>query len=317
MNIIEIKELAKKFKNFAAVDGISFDVAEGEIFGLLGPNGAGKTTTIKMLTTLLLPTSGSATLAGIDIAGHRDEVREKIGMVFQDPALDRQMTGRENLEFHAWMYDMPIGSVAARIKEVLELVDMSAKADELTETYSGGMKRRLEIARGLMHYPKVLFLDEPTLGLDTQTRRKIWEYIQILNKTKNITIILTTHYMEEADFLCERVGIMDHGKIVAIDSPANLKEIIGSDVVTLDVECGGQNECKEFKDLDFVKAFKKEGDIISLNVQDGESKMPVLMEFARSKGIKIRRIGLAKPSLEDVFIKYTGTKIKDGTDEEN
>jgi len=313
MGTIAVKELVKKFKSVTAVDGISFDIPEGELFGLLGPNGAGKTTTIQILTGLLPPTSGYAAVAGFDVYKQRDEIRGSIGIIFQNAALDLYMTGRENLEFHAWMYDMPGRLMRERIKEVLGLVELDDRADELVQNYSGGMRRRLEIARGLMHYPKILFMDEPTLGLDAQTRHKIWEYIQMLNKSKKITIVLTTHYMEEADFLCERVGIVDKGRIVAMDSPARLKEIIGSDIVTLDV---GRGDCKLFEQLGFVKNCAESGGVLNLSMEDAEGKIPAIMEFAQAHGIKVRRVGLKKPSLEDVFIKFTGTKIREDEEEE-
>ena len=306
--MVEVRELTKKFKDFMAVDSITFDVREGEIFGLLGPNGAGKTTTIRMLITLIPPTSGSATVAGYDIIKEKDSVGESIGIVFQDPALDRQLTGRENLDFHARMYNMPKNERVPKIEEVLDLADLTEKADELVENYSGGMQRRLEIARGLMHAPKVLFLDEPTLGLDAQTRRKIWDYIQKLNKSQTTTISLTTHYMDEADYLCDRVGIMDKGKIVALDTPKNLKNLIGADVVTLEVECG---DCETFKELDYVKEMVKHDGFISLSVESGERKIPLLMEFAHSKNIRVESVELHKPSLEDVFLHYTGTTIRE------
>jgi len=308
MSIIETKNLVKKFKNFTAVDNISFDMEEGEIFALLGPNGAGKTTTIKMLTTLLMPTSGIAMVSGFNVATQRDEVRESIGVVFQNVALDKYMTGQENLEFHAWMYSMPSKERKARIQEVLALVDLTEKANVLVENYSGGMQRRLEIARGLMHYPKVLFLDEPTLGLDTQTKRKIWDYIMMLNKKRNISIVLTTHYMEEADFLSNRVAIIDKGKIVALDTPKNLKNIIGADVITLEMECG---DCMQFKNLPFVRALDKHDDFVALSVENGEQKIPTLIEFAQANGIKIKSVELHKPSLEDVFLRFTGTTIRE------
>lgn len=308
MKVIELKNLVKKFKDFAAVDGITFEVEEGELFGLLGPNGAGKTTTIRMLTTLLLPTSGYASVAGFDVLKNRNKVRDNIGIVFQEPALDRQLTGRENLDFHERMYGMKKELRKQRIEEVLELVELTDKADELVENYSGGMQRRLEIARGLMHSPKVLFLDEPTLGLDTQTRRKIWEYIQKLSKAQNTTIVLTTHYMEEADFLCKKVGIMDRGKIVVIDTPKNLKNIIGADVVTLEMEYGdGEN----FRKLDFVREFVSHDNMVSLSVENGERKIPQLMEFAQLQNIKVKSVELHKPSLEDVFLSFTGATIRE------
>lgn len=224
---IYLKDLTKKFKDITAVDAISFDVRSGECFGLLGPNGAGKTTTINMLSTLLRPTSGKALVAGFDVETHKNDVRKSIGIVFQEPALDSKLTGRENLEFHAMMYGVGPKERNAKIKELLGLVELTEKQDTLVSNYSGGMKRRLEIARGLIQRPKVLFLDEPTLGLDSQTRRLIWDYIKRLNKEMNVTIILTTHYMEEADYLCDRIAIIDHGRIVASGTPGELKEQTG------------------------------------------------------------------------------------------
>lgn len=233
-HIIEVKGLTKIFDNAVrAVDGISFAVEEGEILGFLGPNGAGKTTTLNMLATLLRPTSGTATVNGYDILKEPDGVRRSIGFVFQDPTLDIELTGRENLDFHGRIYGLKRDVRQGRIKEMLKVVQLADRADDLVKTYSGGMKRRLEIARGLLHYPKVLFLDEPTLGLDPQTRRVIWEHIQRLNEDHNITIILTTHYTEEADYLCDRIQIIDFGKIVALDTPDRLKARLEGDIVSL------------------------------------------------------------------------------------
>jgi ABC-2 type transport system ATP-binding protein len=234
MNTIEVKELTKVFNgSVEAVSGISFSVKQGEILGFLGPNGAGKTTTLNMLSTLLKPTSGTATVNGHDILTEPDAVRRSIGYVFQDTTLDIELTGRENLDFHGRLYGLDKNTRQQRIKELLELVKLTDRADSLVKTYSGGMKRRLEIARGLLHHPAVLFLDEPTLGLDTQTRRSIWEHIMRLNQEKNVTVILTTHYTEEADFLCKRIQIIDFGKIVALDTAENLKAQLEGDIVTL------------------------------------------------------------------------------------
>jgi daunorubicin resistance ABC transporter ATP-binding subunit len=252
MHAIKVEELLKKFNGFTAVDRISFDVSYGELFGLLGPNGAGKTTTINILSTLLKPTSGYAEVAGFDIRKRRDEVRRSIGIVFQDPTLDTKLTGKENLLFHAMLYGIKKEEAEKRMKEVLELVELEDRADTLVEKYSGGMKRRLEIARGLIHRPKVLFLDEPTLGLDAQTRRRIWDYIKKLNKETGITMILTTHYMEEADYLCDRIAIIDHGKIVAIDNPTNLKNMLGGDVVILEIEGDANQYIEKLKELKWV-----------------------------------------------------------------
>ena len=234
MNTIEVKNLTKIFdKDVKAVDGISFNVEEGEILGFLGPNGAGKTTTLNMLSTLLKPTSGTASINGNDILTEPDAVRRSIGYVFQDTTLDIELTGKENLDFHGRLYGLDRTVREDRIKEVLELVQLTDRADSLVKTYSGGMKRRLEIARGLMHHPEVLFLDEPTLGLDPQTRRSIWEHILRLNQEKKVTVILTTHYTEEADYLCKRILIIDFGKVVVLDTPDNLKARLKGDVVSL------------------------------------------------------------------------------------
>ena len=253
MDAIHVEGLTKTFNGFTAVDDLSFRVEAGELFGLLGPNGAGKTTTINMLSTLVKPTSGKAEVAGFDIAAERDAVRRAIGVVFQEPALDIKLTGRENLNFHAMMYGQGRAERKLRIDEVLKLVDLEDRAGSLVEDYSGGMKRRLEIARGLTHRPRVLFLDEPTLGLDAQTRRHIWEYIRKLNRENGVTIILTTHYMEEADYLCGRVAIMDHGKFVAMDTPARLKDILGGDVVSIEVEGDPAAFEAAVKGFDWVK----------------------------------------------------------------
>jgi len=232
-NIIETTNLTKTYGDFTAVDSISFYVKTGEIFGFLGPNGAGKTTTIKILTTLMMQTKGSAHINNHDILKKRDSVRQSIGVVFQEPALDIELTGRENLDYHARMYGIERSIRKERIDEVLALVDLTDKKDVFVKKYSGGMKRRLEIARGLMHSPKVLFLDEPTLGLDAQTRRAIWEYVKKMNKEKHTTIFLTTHYMDEADFLCDRIAIIDHGKILVTDTTSNLKTTVGNDIITI------------------------------------------------------------------------------------
>jgi ABC-2 type transport system ATP-binding protein len=269
VDAIRVEGLVKTFDGFTAVDDISFAVREGELFGLLGPNGAGKTTTINMLSTLLRPTSGSAVVAGFDVTRHRDDVRKSIGVVFQEPALDVKLTGRENLEFHTMMYGIGKTERRRRIDKVLALVELTDKARTLVEKYSGGMKRRLEIARGLTHRPKVLFLDEPTLGLDAQTRRHIWEYVRKLNKEAGVTIILTTHYMEEADFLCDRVAIMDHGKFVALDSPARLKDVLGGDVVSLELEGDAGAFLGALGRLDWIKRSKLHEDVLSLTMERG------------------------------------------------
>ena len=312
MYAIEVEKLTKTFNGFVAVDNVSFTVNSGELFGLLGPNGAGKTTTINMLSTLLKKTSGRGEVAGFDISKRKDDVRRSIGVVFQEPALDTKLTGRENLEFHAMMYGMGKSERRKRIEEVLNLVELAEKAKALVEKYSGGMKRRLEIARGLIHRPKVLFLDEPTLGLDTQTRRHIWDYIKKLNKESDVTIILTTHYMEEADFLCERVAIMDKGKFVALDSPLKLKDILGGDVVSLEIEGEMDALSIQMENLDWIKTLAKHDHHLSLTMEKGERRIPELISLATENGATVTCVNLRKPSLEDVFLHYTGRTIREG-----
>jgi len=307
---IKADKLTKKFGDLVAVDGISFHVTNGEIFGLLGPNGAGKTTTIKMLTTLLPPTSGDATVAGYDIKKQQNDVRKSIGIVFQDPSLDDDLTGRENLEFHAILYKIGKEKRNEKIAEVLKLVELEDKANVLVKNYSGGMKRRLEIGRGLIHQPKILFLDEPTIGLDPQTRRHIWDYIKKLNETNKTTLILTTHYIEEADYLCNRVAFVDKGKIVALDTPKALKDKLGGDIISLQI--GKENQevfVKILKDLKWVKTISKHDDFVDLTVEEGEKKIPELVVLAGKHNIGIVSVSLHKPSLEDVFIHYTGKTI--------
>ena len=310
MDIITTIDLTKKFNDFTAVDHISFSIKKGEIFGFLGPNGAGKTTTIKMLTTLLYPTEGSATLSDFDVIKERDDVRQKIGVVFQEPALDTELTGKENLDFHARMYGLSKDKRKNRINDVLQLVDMVEKKDVLVKNYSGGMKRRLEIARGLMHYPTVLFLDEPTLGLDSQTRRAIWEYIKKMNKEEHTTIFLTTHYMDEADYLCDRVGIIDKGKILVIDTTQNLKNSVGNDVITL--SCSELDKfTKRLEKEDWIKNIKRHDLHLTLGVEKGEEKIPAIFEIAHKLKIKIKSISVRKPTLDDVFLHFTGRTMRD------
>lgn len=308
-NVIETYSISKKFDDFTAVDSVNLEVETNSVYGLLGPNGAGKTTLISMLCTILHPTSGTATVNGYDIVKQAKEVRRSIGIVFQSRALDDILTGREHLEMHAALYGVPKDVRSKRIDEVLDLIDLGAKADEFTKTYSGGMKRRLEIGRGLIHYPKVLFLDEPTLGLDPQTREKIWEYIEDLNKREDITVLLTTHYMEEADKLCDKIAIFNHGKIVTTDSPKNLKRELKADTITLVVD-----EPEKFQnlagDLDFIKEmFVTDGEI-KLMVERGENLITNVVNFAVKNRIEVKSVELDHPNLEDVFIKYTGSSMK-------
>jgi ABC-2 type transport system ATP-binding protein len=310
-SIISIKNLSKTFGKFTAVNNISFTVNEGELFGLLGPNGAGKTTTINMLSTLLKPTSGKAMVAGFDVSRQKDAVRNNIGIVFQEPALDGRLTGRENLEFHAMMYGMKKEERTNKINEVLELVELSDKANVLVDNYSGGMKRRLEIGRGLIHNPNVLFLDEPTIGLDAQTRRHIWDYIKKLNKESKVTIILTTHYMEEADYLCNRVAIVDKGRIVAMNTPEKLKDVLGGDILTLEVAGNAERLLKEVSKMKCVKKIKLVENSMIITVVKGEKRIPEIIARARKIKVSIASVNLHKPSLEDVFLHFTGKNIRE------
>jgi len=311
MKAIEVTGLTRSFDDILAVDRVSFSVEKGELFGLLGPNGAGKTTMINMLSTLLKPTSGTGLVAGFDILLNKNDVRESIGIVFQELALDVKLTGKENLEFHSMMYNMPKTLRRERIKEVLKLVELTFKADLLVETYSGGMKRRLEIARGLIHRPHVLFLDEPTLGLDAQTRRHIWDYIKKLNRENKVTIILTTHYMEEADFLCDRVAIIDHGKIVACDSPSRLKDTLGGDVVTVEIKNDPTALLAHLKGLEWIKTLNQHEECLSMTMDKGERRIPELIQAAQKHQVDVACVHLHRPSLEDVFLNFTGRTMRD------
>jgi ABC-2 type transport system ATP-binding protein len=308
---ITVENLTRRFETLTAVDDISFTVERGELFALLGPNGAGKTTIINMLITLLPLTSGKAWVAGFDVSREKDAVRRHIGVVFQEPALDKDLTGRENLDFHAMMYGLSRAEREQRIAEVLELVELTERADVLVQNYSGGMKRRLEIARGLIHHPSVLFLDEPTLGLDAQTRRRIWEYIRRMNREEGVTIILTTHYMEEADYLAKRVAIIDRGRIVAMGTPSGLKDVLGGDVITLDLDGTGSSFIPLLGGIPWVKGAKEQNGEITVTVEAGERRVPELVSIAHDHGIHVNSVLLRKPSLEDVFIHFTGRSIRE------
>ncbi|MCR4393972.1 MAG: ATP-binding cassette domain-containing protein [Dehalococcoidales bacterium] len=305
MNIIEVKELSRKFGKLIAVDKVSFQVAEGEIFGFLGPNGAGKTTTINMLCTLLNPTSGSATINGFDIVKQRADVRCSIGLVFQEPTLDEYLTAEQNLRFHAYAYGIPANIREKRITELLELVELADRRKSKVRTFSGGMKRRLEIARGLLHNPKVLFMDEPTLGLDPQTRRHIWDYIMTLRQQNRLTIFLTTHYMDEAEN-CDRISIIDHGHIIALDTPDRLKDAMGGDVVTLKA-ANNQAAVEELKAKFGLSPVLQNGNI-TFSIPQGEKFLPKLMENFQAQLVSI---GIRRPTLDDVFLKLTGRAIRD------
>lgn len=288
---------------------MNLKIEYGEIFGLLGPNGAGKTTTISMLCTIINPTSGTAKVNGYDIIKEPDKVRKSIGIVFQDPSIDDRLTGRENLEFHAMLYGVPKEVRNKRIKEVLKLVELEDRANSQVRTYSSGMRRRLEIARGLLHYPKVLFLDEPTLGLDPQTREHIWKYIQELAKRENITIVLTTHYMEEAEKLCNRVAIIDYGVIKALDSVDNLKNALEGDIVKIKTSNPKLLAAKLFEKALILKS-NESSSLLNVTVKNGEMLIPKIVEVASESGLIIESIALQKPTLNDVFLHYTGREIR-------
>jgi ABC-2 type transport system ATP-binding protein len=302
---ISVSELTKRYGQVEAVRGIDFDVARGETFGFLGPNGAGKSTTISILCTLVSPTSGKAMVAGHDVVRERDTVRRNIGLVFQDTTLDTYLTAEQNLRFHADLYGVPKAAVGPRMRQVLEMVGLWDRRGSLVSTYSGGMQRRLEIARGLLHAPRVLFLDEPTVGLDPQTRSSIWQYINELKQREDITIFLTTHYMDEAEH-CDRIAIIDHGKIVAIDTPEALKASIGKDRVQIST-ADDEKAIAELRDRFGLEASVHEG-LVTFSVESGEEFVPRL--FAELD-VPIRSVSVSRPSLDDVFMSYTGRTIRD------
>jgi ABC-2 type transport system ATP-binding protein len=309
MDAIRVEGLTKEFGTVTAVDDLSFTVEQGEIFGLLGPNGAGKSTLINMLVTLLDSTSGTAYVNGHDINGETGAVRDSLGIVFQEPAIDEELTGVENLAFHARMYGTRKAEREQRIPEVLDLVDLVDEADTEVENYSGGMQRRLEIGRGLMHEPEVLFLDEPTTGLDARTRRDTWEYIQRLNRESGVTIIITTHYMDEADFLCERMAIMDQGEVVAIDSPAGLKHSQGGDVLTLGLDDSATAFVNRLNDRSWVREHDRTDEGVAITFEHGSSRVADVVRLADETGATITGVDIEKPSLEDVFLSLTGSAL--------
>jgi ABC-2 type transport system ATP-binding protein len=308
--IIEVKDLEYKYGDFKAVDGISFFVREGEIFSFLGPNGAGKSTVINILTTLLPIQSGSVTIAGCDLAREPQQVRRAIGIVFQDETLDRDLTVWETLELHGRIYSMPKVERKERIDEIIKLVELEEKRDVRTRFLSGGMKRRLEIGRGLMTRPKVLFLDEPTIGLDTQTRRRLWDYIKRVNDS-GTTIFLTTHYMDEADQVSNWIDIVDHGKIIASGDPIKLKDTLGNDMIYLDTSDNARTEemLRGMKAVRSVKAADT-GLVVTINT-DGTHCLPIIMNRLRERDVDIISVNLKKPTLDDVFVHYTGRDIRE------
>ena len=303
--VIQAQGLVKKYGQIEAVRGIDLEVNAGEIFGFLGPNGAGKSTTISILCTLLVPTAGTARVAGLDVMQNPAGVRQRIGLVFQDPSLDDQLTGRENLEFHAWIYSVPVAERKRRIDEMLALLQLSERAQSQVRTYSGGMKRRLEIARGMLHQPQILFLDEPTLGLDPQTRQSIWVHLNELRANKGITIFMTTHYMDEAEY-CDRIAIIDRGQIVALGTPDELKAMVGGDVVTM-TSSRPEEAANEIQQLLGVMPVRDNGSL-RMEVPDGKAFVPRLV---RELMAPVDTVTLRRPSLDDVFLKLTGHAIRD------
>ena len=304
-SIIQVEHLVKKFKDITAVNDISFEVEEGEIFGFLGPNGAGKTTTINIMCTLLKPTSGRAVLNGFDVTTQQNQVRQSIGLVFQDPSLDEYISALENLQFHASIYNVPSRLIRNRIEESLKMVELWERRNSMVKTYSGGMKRRLELARGLLHQPKVLFLDEPTLGLDPQTRNRLWQYILRLRQEKKMTIFMTTHYMDEAEN-ADRIAIIDHGRIVVLDTPAALKQQTGGDIIELKT-ANDELSLAELKQRYQIDA-RKDSRGLSFEIANGDQFIPVLVG---GLSVKISSISLHRPTLDDVFLKLTGRQLRD------
>ena len=303
--VVEVRGLKKSYGQIEAVRGIDLSVNPGEIFGFLGPNGAGKTTTISILCTLVRKTAGEAFVAGVDVDRDPSGVRSRIGLVFQDPSLDAQLTGRENLELHGQIYGVPPALRKQRITELLEVVELADRADSMVITYSGGMKRRLEIARGVLHHPQILFLDEPTLGLDPQTRKKIWEYLHAVQEREGITLFMTTHYMDEAEY-CGRIAIIDKGQIVALGTPSELKSKVGGDVITVTL-ADPRAAAAEIQQRFSLTPLMDDGSL-RLEVQDGAAFLPRLV---RELAVPIDTVSLRRPSLDDVFLKLTGHAIRE------
>lgn len=302
---IEVIDLVRKYEDFTAVDHLSFAVAPGEVFGFLGPNGAGKSTTIKMLCTLLQPTSGIARVHSFDVQSAPSDVRNSIGIIFQDFSLDDRITAEENLRFHCMIYHVPRSERRARIQNVLEMVDLAGKANMRVRNYSGGMKRRLEIARGLLHRPAVLFLDEPTVGLDPQTRQNIWEHITALRREHGVTVFMTTHYMDEAEY-CDRIGIMDHAQLIALDTPVALKSTLGGDRIQL--RTADNPEAIRLLRQDYGIVATQDRDVVRFQVNHGEAVAPRLLQ---NFPVSVFTLDITKPTLNDVFLSMTGRTIRD------
>ncbi len=309
---IETNSLVKKFGKVTAVDNISFQVEEKEIFGFLGPNGAGKSTTMMILTTLLRPSSGKALVAGYDVVSQAKDVRKNIGFVQQETTVDEFLTGRENLTLQARLNHIPKDLAKKRIDDILQLIELSDKQNEPVLTYSGGMRKRLDIAGGLLHMPKVLFLDEPTVGLDIQTRRKIWEYIKKIHEEYQMTIFLSTHYMEEADKLCDRIGIIDYGKIQAIDSPQTMKDSLGNEVISFSTfEKPDSKILEKIQELSLVKDVTSNEEQITVYANKATEVVPQIFQISADLNSKIKTLSISQPTLDDVFISYTGHELRD------
>jgi len=314
-DVITAEGLTKVFNhNLVAVDHIKFNVKHGEIFGFLGPNGAGKTTTINMLITVLKPTEGTASILGYDIAKQNNDVRTAIGVVPQEYTADEDLTGYENILLCADLYGIPREVSKKRTNELLELVELTAFKDKKVQTYSGGMRRRLELACGLVNRPKVLFLDEPTLGLDVQTRAATWNYVRMLKKEFGMTLFMTTHYLEEADALCDRIAIIDHGKIIVVGTPEELKESLGGDIITLSIK-QDVDITELVKKTEHVKEVKKENGMYMITSESGEITAPLIIEALRKEGYVVTKLSLTKPTLNEVYLQYTGKSMRDAADE--
>ncbi len=309
--LVKVEGLSKNFGALKAVDGVSFEIKEGEIFGFLGPNGAGKTTTISMLTTLLKPSGGKAEIAGLDIHKHPNEVRRVVGVVPQEYTADEDLTGLQNIVLCADLYGIPRSNSKPHAMELLKLVELQDAADRKVSTYSGGMRRRLELASGLINYPKLLFLDEPTLGLDVQTRAAVWSYIKMLKVEYKMTLFLTTHYLEEADSLCDRIAIVDHGHIIKVGSPDALKASIGGDIIVVGVAEAEPDISEDIKKIPLVRDVKKNGQEYRIKSEVGEESSIKVIDLVRSKGLHVTRISLTKPSLDEAYLEFTGRSIRE------
>ena len=310
-DIIKVEHLSRSFGNLKAVGDISFEVKEGEIFGFLGPNGAGKTTTINMLTTLLKPTSGGAIVAGYDLFKDANEVRRNVGVVPQEYTSDEEMTGYQNIILCADLYGIPRSESKPHAMELLTLVELEKASDRKVSTYSGGMRRRLELACGLINYPKLLFLDEPTLGLDVQTRTVVWKYIKALKEEYGMTLFMTTHYLEEADSLCDRIAIVDKGHLIKIGTPDELKESVGGDVIVVGLKEAEPDISNDIAQVTFVKDVKKTGNSYRIKADHGEDASPQIMDLVRSKGLHVTKISLTRPTLDEAYLELTGRTLRE------